>query len=326
MKALILAAGAGTRLKPLTDNIAKPALPICGVPSLWFGAWWLSRNLKISEFAINCSYKSETLIKAAKDRELVEFTGINFFISHEEDHILGSSGALFKIKNWINRESLAVINADAIQTPDWAKLLKCHQKSKGLLTLHLRKFNNSTEEYTTIDVDEYGRVIGFGKKAKSGVMFTGAYIIEPNAIDLLPAGISELMETLLKPLMQKRELFGYIDTQSNWLDTGTPQTYADANFSILKSQPEFIDLIKVKSDIHGSKLFVVPKGIMHHIKANINEPVVINSMSDCILEYLKDSTNSVGPNIIILENVSSAPLEKIVSAKILFQNNVTDIK
>lgn len=318
MKAFILAAGLGTRLRPLTENITKAAMPVCGVPALWYGAWWLKKNTQIKDFAINSSYKTESLQKAITDSDLINKVGINFYVSDESKCLLGSSGALLPIKEWLGKESLAVLNADSIFTPNWQKLIKVHQKMKGLVTLSLRKFSNTEVAYTNIEIDAFGRVLNFGEKLKSGTMFTGAYIIEPEALNRVPVGSSGLLETLLKPLAQERLLHYYLEEEQEWLDIGSVDLYSKANFNLLKHHNIFRDLVLVKSDIIQNSSVIVPKNTSSLIKAKIIPPFVLNSSDERLVKILTDEKMTLGPNTIILDDAEIPKDVDCIKEKILY--------
>lgn len=241
----MLAAGLGTRLRPLTLERAKPSLPVLGVPVLWFGVSHLSRELGITEFAMNVSHAPESLRQASSDAELVKRTGARFHISDETDLLLGSSGALWKLASWIGRETLAVWNGDNICYPSWKRMLEAHKKSGALLTMHVRAFSGSHEPYTDIDVGPDGRVRGFKAKATSGIMFSSCYLFEPELISRLPAGVSELRPAILEPLAREGRLHAFRE-DIEWLDIGNVSAYADANFELLSRLSQARELVETK--------------------------------------------------------------------------------
>jgi NDP-sugar pyrophosphorylase family protein len=245
MKALLLAAGLGTRLRPLTDHAAKPSLPICGVPTLWYAAWHLKEELHPEAFAINFHHAPDSLKRAATDPDLVQFTGINFHFSDETGQILGSSGALWNLTQWIDRDTLAVTNADCVCFPSWKKMLEAHITNNAAITLHVRPFKCS-EAYTQIRLDKTGRVKALRPKAKEGIMFTGSYFFEPCLLDRLPPGVSELPVTLLEPLIEEGRLYAYVE-DTPWLDTGTVAAYEEAQKKLLELFPQAKTLVDVKA-------------------------------------------------------------------------------
>ncbi len=249
MKAFILAAGLGTRLRPLTEKVAKPALPIVGIPSLWFPAWQIKRRLGVAEFMVNASHAPDTVRSAAADKELSAFTGIRFEVSDESSELLGTSGALKKVEAWVGRETLVVANGDVVSDFDMAKMLEFHKKKKSKLTLHLRGFdgqkNHYAEPYVNVDCGADGTIKNFGVKSTQGVMFSGTYLIEPDLFTRLPAGFSDLRPALLEPLAVEGKLFGYRE-DCEWFDTGTVASYAKANFELLSKIPAYKPLVEVK--------------------------------------------------------------------------------
>lgn len=273
MKALILAAGLGTRLRPLTTNRAKPSLPVLGIPSLWFGAWHLKRELGLSEFAINLSHAPETVRAACEDEALKKFTGIAFHYSDESDGILGSSGALWKLKDWIGSSLLAVSNGDSISFPAWKKMLEFHKKSGAALTIHARSHSQSLEAYTDIKTDQAGKVTAFGEKAASGMMFSGSYLLEPALLSRLPAGASELRPSLLEPLVKEGKLFAFKE-DIDWFDTGTIQSYAQTQLQLLRSLPEAKELVQVKMREESREAWV-PRDWSHTGQPALVGPVVL---------------------------------------------------
>lgn len=245
IKGLVLAAGLGTRLRPITEENAKPSLPILGVPTFWFAAAHLASELQLRTLALNYSHAPETLLAAAKDRDLLSVTGIKFHLSDETSGVLGSSGALWKLAKWVDKDLLAVTNGDSIEMPSWNEMIHFHRKHRNGITMHLRPFRSKTETYTHIEANAQGKVTALKNKKKNGVMFTGSYLIEPWAIARLPAGASELRPSLLEPLLAEGRLGGYVEDQP-WLDTGTPETFAEAQFELLELFPKLRDLVEVK--------------------------------------------------------------------------------
>lgn len=296
-KGLVLAAGLGTRLRPLTDDVAKPALPVLGIPTVWYSLLHLARSLQLSEIAVNISHAPDTMKKVLDDPTFRSMIGIPIYISDETSEILGSSGALWKLKDWVGNSTLAVVNADCICPLNWRRLEKQHQRSKGLMTIHVRKHESSPESYTDIEIDAYSRVISFREKTSSGTMFSGAYFIEPEALKRLPAGKSELKNTLLDPLSKERILFACSEEVS-WLDTGSISTFAQTQFELLRQVPDFRDLV-------SHRMKEVRSGSWIPIEWESTDGITL--VSPCVLNGNKSQwmkANSVvqyGPNFIGLE-------------------------
>src|SRR5581483_8746733 len=154
------------------------SLPILGIPTFWFTAWHLQRSLKLSEIALNMGHAPETLVAAASDKELLKKTKLKFHFSDESREILGSSGALWKLKEYLSDGLIAVSNGDSICFPNWKKMIEFHKSKKAKMTLHLRPFKNSSEQYTDIEISSLGTVKKFGEKKRSGLMFSGSYLLD----------------------------------------------------------------------------------------------------------------------------------------------------
>ncbi|MBI3544453.1 MAG: hypothetical protein HY075_14370 [Deltaproteobacteria bacterium] len=274
MKALVLAAGLGTRLRPFTLDRAKPSLPVVGIPALWYGAWHIKRELAIAEIAVNMSHAPETVREAGNDGELQRSTGIRFHYSDESDRILGSSGALWKLAPWVDEKLLAVCNGDSICFPGWKKMLEFHGDRHALLTLHVRAFDGADEPFTNVEVAPDGRVLGFGAKATSGVMFSGNYLLEPELLKRLPAGVSELRPTLLEPLIKERRLYAYREDTA-WFDTGNVAAYARAQFELLSKIPAARELVETKMREEKSGCWV-PRDWVHGADPALQGPVVLS--------------------------------------------------
>jgi mannose-1-phosphate guanylyltransferase len=299
MKALILAAGLGTRLRPLTEKFAKPALPVIGVPSFWYAAWHLRNELGVDKIAMNMGHASDSLRRAGDDVELRKFTGITFHYSDESAKILGSSGALKKLSKWIDGDLLAVTNGDTISRPSWKKMLAFHEERKATVTLHARKFDDATsdEMYTTLDIDANGRVLRFGPKAKSGKMFSGSYLFSPSALRFLPEGVSELRPTVLEPLIEEQKLFAFQE-EVDWLDTGTIGAFADAQFELLKRMPQWRKLVEVKMREDSEGCWVPRR--WRKLDIELNGPVVLTGDQ----ETWGRVASSYGPRFIGIEEPS----------------------
>jgi NDP-sugar pyrophosphorylase family protein len=279
--------------------VAKPALPVLGVPTLWFGAWHMARELGLKEIAINYSHAPETLRAAAADADLLAAAGVRFHFSDESAELLGSSGGLWKIRQWVGDSPLAVFNGDCIAMPGWKRVLKQHQRGKGLMTMHLRPHQDSKEAYTVVVADAHSRVTGFLPKAASGVMFTGASIVEGLALRRLPEGKSELMATLLKPLSDERQLFCAVE-DGPWLDTGSPVTYADAHFNLMAALPAFRPLVEMKMREEAPGIWVPRHWPAGPWKAKVTGPVCFYGEYSQWKALLSDAKTQIGPRVVAM--------------------------
>lgn len=104
-KAIVLAAGYGTRLRPLTCSCPKPLLPVWGVPMLGRVVEWLREN-GVEEIMVNCHYLAEQVIAWCKKN--------GCGVSHEQDAILGTGGALNPLRDWIGGDSFYLVNGDIV--------------------------------------------------------------------------------------------------------------------------------------------------------------------------------------------------------------------
>lgn len=309
-KGLVLCAGLGTRLRPLTLQYAKPALPVLGIPSVWFSVWHLSQSLQLRELAVNVGHAPETLRKVLDDAVLVKKTGANFFVSDESSQILGSSGVLWKLKDWIGSDTLFATNGDSIFYPNWKQMFEVHKSSGALMTLHVRSFDHGDGEFTDLQIDSHGRLLKLESKKKSGTMFSGAYILDASVIADIPAGVSELKNTVLDPLIKKQKLFTYKEDIA-WFDTGTIPAYAKTQFELLKAEPRFQELIELKMKQHGKQVWV-PKE-WNETKLQLKAPAVLQGNASDWLEHGKE----FGPNFIGIQSPTEKELEQNKNAIVI---------
>jgi len=182
-KAFLLAAGLGTRLKPVTDQIPKCLVPICGKPLL---AWWidLMERHGIKEVLINLHYLSN---------QVEEFiysypTKIKFQLFYEEK-LLGSGGTLRENKNFVkNEEAFFILYADNLTNYDLTLFSEFHENNKQLLSMALFETENPTV-CGIAELDDNNVIINFEEKPqypKSNLANAGLYIAKPDIIDLIP--------------------------------------------------------------------------------------------------------------------------------------------
>jgi mannose-1-phosphate guanylyltransferase len=180
MKALILAAGFGTRLQPLTNELPKPLFPVFNEPILEHTLHFLSSH-GIKEIAINLHHRPEKIIDYFGNGK--DF-GVTLHYSKEEK-ILGTAGGIKKLQSFFQDETFLVVNSDVFADINLNDVLKFHKEKKSKLTLVVRQDTNM-EKYESIQRVEEGRIVHFlGTDIKNSdpatqVMFTGIQIMEPD--------------------------------------------------------------------------------------------------------------------------------------------------
>ncbi|MFA5856729.1 MAG: nucleotidyltransferase family protein [Candidatus Pacearchaeota archaeon] len=220
MKAIILCAGKGERMRPLTKDIPKPLIPIDNKPVLEYAI----KNCKkhgINEIAINTSYLPEKIKEYFGTGEKF---GVKIRYSFE-DELLGTSGALNNFRDFFN-ETFFIIYGDNITNLDLKKMLEFHKKKESYATLFIYKEKLLDEKTTpgAIVIDEDKRVIQMienptenEKKELEKIPYerkfinAGVYILEPEILKNIPEGFSDFAKDIFPKLIKNQKVYGYIE-------------------------------------------------------------------------------------------------------------------
>lgn len=231
---MILAAGFGTRLQPLTLELPKPMFPVLNRPILEHTIQLLSSQ-GIREIAINIHHRSEKIVEYFGDGKKF---GVDLHFSTEKE-ILGTAGGIKKLQSFFKEEAFLVINSDVLANVDLNDVLRFHKDKNSKLTLVVRE-DESVEKYHPILRSEEGRIVHFlGHSIKSSerssrVMFTGIQIMEPDIFSRIPEDIfcGTVEDVFPKMIQDELPVFGYLH-EGYWIDMGTRETYLQAQTDAL---------------------------------------------------------------------------------------------
>lgn len=236
MKAFVLAAGLGTRLRPLTSTYAKPALPLGHKPML---VRVIERLVAagIKDIRVNSHHLPET-IEAVLDS--CSHLGASLSVQFEAE-LLGTGGALLRSRDWIGDEPVLIVNGDAISDVSFAALIKTHQQSGCQATMTLR-VPVEGERFGPVEIDASSKVVRILEDgpiiAETQVrMFCGIHILESKFLDLLePTGFSCVVRRgYLRALRQGTPIQSYIHS-GFFADAGTPSSFLDAHWHVLREE------------------------------------------------------------------------------------------
>ncbi|HON56117.1 MAG TPA: sugar phosphate nucleotidyltransferase [bacterium] len=229
MKGFILAAGLGTRLRPITEYLPKPIVPILSTTSLEICYNTILKN-RISDITINLHHLSE------KIKKYIELKNIKCNLSIELPEILGTGGGLGKLKNYFAGDDVLIYNADVISDIDLKILIDYHQKHENFATLALIKNNAQTDG---VLIDENNCIIEFNDAKKNGYTFTGISIVSKQIYCQLPENnfynIIDLYNKIIKSKDAKK-IQGLIFKNVYWTDIGTVYSYWKLVEKIASSQ------------------------------------------------------------------------------------------
>jgi mannose-1-phosphate guanylyltransferase len=229
MKAMILAAGEGTRLRPLTDDCPKPMLPVAGRPLLEHTLDWL-RGHGVRQMAINLHYRPHSITTHFGDGSGF---GVEITYSHEE-HLLGTAGAVKRLEGFFE-STFAVVYGDVLTDLDLTAMLALHRARGGVATVALHRVDNPTAR-GLVEMDGDGRIVRFVEKPPPEQVFTdlanaGVYILEPDVLRLVPAErFYDFGRDLFPDLLGRgMPLQGYpIPDMTYLVDIGSPESYRRA--------------------------------------------------------------------------------------------------
>jgi len=234
MKAMILAAGLGTRLRPLTNHLPKPLLPLGDRPLIHYNLLLL-KKYGITEVLINLHHYGDKLKKALGNGADL---GMQIHYS-EEPVILGTGGGLKKVTRFFSNGSFILINADILVDLNLDKVVEHHQRRKAAATLILRE-DPRVDHWGVIEADQEGRVRqllqrGDWKGGKlSRYMFTGIHVLEPRIFNYIPdRQFYSIIDSYIEMVKKNERVFGYI-MKGYWMDLGTPERYQKTRLEIEK--------------------------------------------------------------------------------------------
>src|SRR2546423_465150 len=235
MKAMILAAGFGERLWPLTADRTKPALPVLGKPLVGYVAEYLAAQ-GISEAIVNLHHQPESVRAALGD-------GRRFGLRLEyvdEPVILGTSGALDNARELFENETFVVVNGKIITDLDLRAAIETHRATQAVATLILKP-NTARERFSVVQTRD-GLVTRFsGMPELTGnavpLMFTGIQILEPRIFEYVPRGVFSHSTTDVYPqAIARGERIAAHIAEGMWYELSTLQRYLDISLSLLQAE------------------------------------------------------------------------------------------
>jgi len=231
MKAIILAGGLGTRLRPLTNETPKPLLLIKGKPIIEHAILNFKKH-GILDIVLSVGFKADKIQAYFGDGSSF---GVN--ISYcIEDEPLGTGGALKKATQGID-ETFVAINGDNLADFDWTQALATHKKMGAKITLQLYPVEDVTKfGIARLNGNEIAEFIEKPsvEKAPSNLNNAGGYVAEPSALEILPEGFCMIEKDCFEKLAGTGALFAHTHS-GQWYPTDTIEKYtiADENFNPL---------------------------------------------------------------------------------------------
>ncbi|MEO7539977.1 MAG: NDP-sugar synthase [Pyrinomonadaceae bacterium] len=243
MKAMILAAGFGTRLFPLTIDRTKPAIPFLGKPLVGYVAEYIAK-FGFTDVVVNLHHQPQSVIAALG-------TGSDFGVSIEytveQPKILGTAGALDNAREHLQNDTFMVVNGKIITDIDIAAALETHRQTGAIATMVLKP-NMRRERFTIVET-EGGFVRGFGDYATpvtevelrdveheitTPFMFTGIHILEPDVFEYIPRGVySDIVPTFYDPALDRGEKIAAHVTEGSWFELSTIPRYLDVSLAMM---------------------------------------------------------------------------------------------
>lgn len=289
MKALFLAGGMGTRLRPITDDLPKPMVPMMIKPLLESNILKL-KECGVDEVVLSTCYKSEVI-----EEHFGDGTKIGLKINYlREETPLGTGGAI-KIAEDFFKETFIIFNADILCDIDILEMMRFHKEKKATVTIATTKVSNPSE-YGVIEYDKNLYAETFTEKpkpseVKSNLINAGIYIFEPNVLTEIPASKNVSIERETFPLLlEKGYPIAVFQSDAYWIDIGNIGKYMQAHNDILSGACPFPGIDKKDNGIFIGENSTIHKTVKLISPVYIGEGVEIEAFA------------TIGPNAVIGNN------------------------
>src|SRR6476620_1949121 len=233
MKAILLAGGKGTRLRPLTVHTPKPIVPIFNRPFLYYQIDLLRHVPEIDEVILSLNYQPRRIEEVFGEGEGLGGRRI----IEVETKPLGTAGAVRYAGDSL-KESVVVFNGDVLTQVDLAAVLRLHRERKAKATIVLTPVENP-RAYGLVETDARGNIQRFLEKPGEdeitcNTINAGIYVLEPDTFDRIPKGEPWSIERSFFPsLIERGETFVAYIYRGYWIDIGTPEKYTQVHRDIM---------------------------------------------------------------------------------------------
>jgi NDP-sugar pyrophosphorylase family protein len=309
VKALILAGGFGTRLRPLSCTRPKLIFPVANKPILD----WILNNLSkhgVTHVVLAVNYLADVLIHNFGDTKY----GIDISYSYEKKP-LGTGGPIKKAEDLLNddNEPFLVLNGDILTSINYLDLLKMHKKTDAMATLALYEVEDPSR-FGVVDINGKGQIRRFVEKptiedAPSKLINAGVYVLDQSIFEIIPEGRKISIEREILPLLAVKDRLYGVKFDGIWVDVGKPGDFMRANKLVL--------------DLIASEGPSLEKNVTIDKNATIIPPVAIGKGA-----VIKEET-CIGPYVSIGEGVTVSKGTKIEDSVIFSKawiNHFTSIR
>jgi mannose-1-phosphate guanylyltransferase len=236
MQAIVLVGGEGTRLRPLTEKVPKPALTLVDRPFLAYMIEWLAGH-GVTEVVLACGFLPDVLQAALTGEEERAGAKIRYVAESEP---LGTAGAIRFAADRLDDElddRFLALNGDVLTDLDLSALLRAHEEWGPMATIGLHPVEDSSA-FGLVQSGEGGEVLAFLEKTgerRPGEVNAGMYVLERAVLDLIAPGENVSIERDVFPRLAGSGLHG-LRLDGYWMDIGTPERYLQASWDILEGR------------------------------------------------------------------------------------------
>jgi mannose-1-phosphate guanylyltransferase len=261
---MVLAAGKGTRLFPLTGEVPKPMAPVVDTPIIRH-IFDLLAHHGVVEAYVNIHYLADALLEAYKEESHVNDMKVRLI---REEELSGTAGGVKHLATVAPAgdfsETFVVVSGDALTDVNIRDLVAFHKEKGALATIALHRVYD-TSEFGVVELDDQGNILGFQEKpdpkeAISTLANAGVYVLEPEALEYIPENtFFDFAEDVFPRLLESKERFVGFQGDFYWSDIGTLEAYRQAQYDVLSGKVQ----VKVPGDKRGATIWIGENAQIH---------------------------------------------------------------
>lgn len=313
MRAMILAAGFGTRLWPLTIDRTKPAVPFLNLPLICYSVEYLKR-FGIKEIIVNLHHQGDSVRQALGTGEKF---GVKIFYS-EETEILGTSGALDHARHLLENDTFIVMNGKVITDIDLASAIETHRSRKALATLVLKE-NRQRERFSNVLLDKNGNIERFSSFPDPKdienipLMFTGIQILEKEIFNYIPQKQFSHSTTDVYPkAIKEGKIVAAHISNGGWYELSTLARYLDISLEFLYKEGKNLvygagttiaESARVTNSILWQDIKIEANATLHQVIVTDDVTIPANSKLERVVVVRRDRCETIERGEIVGENV-----------------------